>query len=116
MEYTFSAIYEDGKKVTLSPETGYESLVRDNLKFFEVQKDNEPFLLMKLDKGAKLIYRKRVERMVGKDPFIVYLLGWKKGDFQSMNYISQDGRIVQGGDFDNNDSWMYAPTLREYEV
>jgi len=116
MNYTFSAIYNDGKKVTLSDTVSYDSLVRNGINAFEVQKDEQPFILMKLDEGAKLIYRKRVEQNVAGDQYVVYLFGWRNGESQSMNYLSQDGVLVQGGQFDDKDSWMYSPKLREYEV
>ncbi len=116
MNYTFSAIYKDGNKVTLSESVGYDSLRRDGISAFEVQKDNEPFMLMKIDEGAKLIYRKRVEQVQGAEPFVVYLFGWRKNGEQSINYLSQDGRLIQGGQFDEQDPWMYSPKLREYEV
>lgn len=113
----FSAIYKDGKKVMLSDENPYDKLDRKNILFMEVKKLNDtPFLLMKLDDDVKLIYRRRVEKTVGMEEQVVYLLGWHKDGFQTINYINEDGRIIQGGKFDENDKWMYAPKFREFEV
>jgi hypothetical protein len=114
--FTFSAIYKNGNKVTLSETLSYDHLDRKNIEFMEVLKDDQPFLLMKLEDGDKLIYRKRVQKTMGYEDFVVYLLGWHRDGFQSINYISQDGTVVQGGKWNENDSWMYAPKLREYEV
>jgi hypothetical protein len=116
MTYTFSAIYKDGNKLTLSDTLSYDNLPRENIDCFEVQRDNTPFLLMKLDEGQKPIYRKRIERIAGNESeTAVYLLGWQQNGVQSINYITEDGKIVQAGKWDNNDAWMYAPQLRSFE-
>lgn len=116
MPYKFTAIYKDGKKLTLNEEVSYDNLPRDNIECFEVQKDNTPFFLMKLDEGQKPIYRRRVERVAGGNETEVFLLGWQQNGIQSINYLTEDGRIVQGGKWDNSDAWMYAPTIRSYEL
>lgn len=116
MTYTFSATYKDGKRLTLSPELSYDDLPRDGIDTFEVTTDGGSFFTLKLDEGQKLIYRKRVEKTMGQPDYVVYLFGWRKDGYQSINYLSQDGVIIQAGKFVDTDPWMYTPTLRGFEV
>lgn len=114
--FTFYAIYKNGTRLDLESNP-YDKLDRTQIKEMEVMKDGEPFFLMQLDEGVKLIYRRRVEKSLTQDgEFVVYLLGWHKDGIQSINYISQDGRVIQGGKWNDNDAWQYAPKLREFEL
>jgi len=97
-----------------------DSIDRDQLERFILLNDNKPIVILHLDDGQKLIYRRRVELVEGQSEIACHIVGWRKkiGEeiTQSILFVFEDGHIEAIGDFQENHRWFYQPTLREFEL
>jgi len=128
-EFVFTALYNDGGSVVLSPSLSYDKLKRENLSAFKVSIGKSELFTLHLEDGQKLIYRYRsattpgTPREKSKHPQI-YMIGWRQKisgkDVQSITYICDwPGRgfqIHQAGKFREDHPWFYPPFLKIYEV
>lgn len=115
--------YLDGK------ERSYEHLDRSKVVSFALydRETKQTILVLHLEPGQQLIYRRRVEMKLGSDiPVeVCYLLGWRrtirlkdgtKECVQSIAYVFEKSkRIELAGEFREGHSWFYAPVFRDFE-
>jgi len=70
-------------------------------------------LHLHLEAGQRLIYRRRVEKVVGGPETVCYLIGWQqtiKGEnVQAICYVFEDGTIEVAGRYNESHPWFYSP-------
>ena len=133
MKIRWRAKYSDGKHLDQIDGTSvYPNIDRTKLAAFDiididriipksqvVITDDKTQLLFRmfLDKGQRLIYRKRVLMDVGTSEAksIVYMVGYQEKirgvNKQVINYIFEDGHVEQAGQWQGGE-----PALKDYEV
>jgi len=127
---TWKAVYENNEELPQFDENGkenkYTDIDRGRLKTFEILKNNKPVFCLHLDKGRRLIFRRRVAKsLLSGEERVVYLVGWqqtirepgnpKDVNTQDIAYIFEDdGHIELAGEWQNT-RWFYAPNLIEQE-
>jgi hypothetical protein len=121
------AEYQDGSRFPQIAEDGtersYDNIPnRDSIACFCLFKveDKKPVFTLYLDPGQKLIYRRRVFKVLGGTDKIFYLVGWRKtvgGEcVQAISYIHEETNYVQmAGKFREDHPLFDSPTLREFE-
>ncbi len=112
MSLKWNAVYRDGREFR-ECDIKYEDIDRQQLKYFTITKDGEPFLTIELEEGRQLVFRKRKYLFGTGQLKAILVCGWvKKIDdsvIKSLCYIYPSGRITMGG---ANDSVV----LRSYET
>jgi len=133
-EITWEAIYDGGVKslhqyysdsVTAHP---YTEIDRKRLTHFRLWRlvdrpggtVDEPFFMLMLDEGQRLIWRRRVEMNNRGKKDVVHLAGWQmnvKGkNVQSIAYVwESDGTVAVAGKWRPENGLMYSPNIQEYE-
>ena len=111
----FTAFYDNGESYTLSDTFSYNNLALDRINHFEVRKDDSLLIDIYLD-GNKLVYRRRRQFQPGGNEIVMYIVGWKGKDGESINGIFEDGRIIQFPKFQEKIALLSAPEVQEMET
>lgn len=88
-------------------ENSYGKIERERLTEFRMlnRQTGAAVLVLSLDPGCRLIYRRRnfMNGISGDKENLIYLVGWQKTikgeNVQSLNWILQDGTIINTGRF-----------------
>lgn len=128
MEITWRANYHNGNYLNQYNEDGsvnkYTDIDRSLLESFELRKvdgnSNILFFKLLLEKGQRLIFRRRVQVDVsGNTVSTMYLVGWQKNikgeNIQAISYVFEDGHVVMAGQWKDDTRLFYAPNLIEEE-
>ncbi len=126
MNIRWRAKYSDGTHLDQIDGTSvYPKINRNKLAAFdildldreEINDKSQIMFRMFLDKGQRLIYRKRVmQDIYNKDnKAIVYMVGYQEKirgvNKQVINYIFEDGHVEQAGQWQGGE-----PAIKDYEV
>jgi hypothetical protein len=111
---TWRATYANGDVISQENQT-YDDIDRDNLTAFQLMKDGLVVFSMPFyeGQGKRLIWRRRIERVVGGEQKVVHIIG-KKGGFVCA--VFDDGTVLADDKFREDNAWLYPPQYREYEV
>lgn len=133
-EIRWRAIYHDSSILPqyhkCGFQLGYENIDRTKLAAFDIYEIEEKdkytvhtletgklIFRMFLDKGQKLIYRRRRRKDLGTNQIVfdVFMVGYQEKingkNKQVINYVFPDGHIEQAGQWQGGE-----PTIKEYEV
>lgn len=123
--FFWKAIYSDGTFLPQfnedSSENKYSDIDREKICFFEVYSKSVLIFRLELEKGRRLIFRKRVTQCIssGKVTRIVLLVGWQQTingtNVQDIAYVFEDGHVELLGKWKEN-RLEYAPVLIEQEL
>lgn len=125
----WKAIYRDGSCLEQfnsdGSENKYTAIRRNELSQFLVFHGGEVLLVLHLDEGKRLIYRRRVAKYLmgpkAGTSEAVYLVGWQENrrgvNVQSLCFVFEDGHIEVLDRFCEGTRWFYAVKfLPEEEV
>ena len=124
----WKAIYRDGSSLSqFNPdrtENKYTSIDRANLSQFHVMRNGEPVVIIHIQPGQQLIYRRRVAMHLtkfGRSDEAVYLVGWQENrngtNVQMLCAVFEDGHIEVTDRFRADHPWFYQVNfLPEEEV
>lgn len=113
----WKAIYDDGIELPQYNEDGsenkYTDIDRTKLIKFILFQDNNPKVVIHLDKNKRLIYRRRVAmNFLSEITEVVYFAGWqekKNGiNIQSICFLFEDGHIEIIDGFKEGYPWFYS--------
>lgn len=102
----WAAHYSDGTELREFEENkanSYNSIDRSKLVAFSLYKNEykDKLITIHLEKGQRLIWRKREFIRPGRGVFVVHIAGWQQTvrgiNTQSIAYVFPDGRIELGG-------------------
>lgn len=118
------ATYTDGSTLSQYNEDGsenaYKDIDRERLHSFALlTAEGRTVLVLMLDPGQRLIYRKRHRIVMGVSHHVIWLVGWQQTiagqNVQSIAYVGETGSIILGGKFKDNDPWMRQVELFPFE-
>lgn len=100
-------------------ENKYADIDRERLTAFSLVRDGGILIRLHLDKGQRLIYRRRVEMRPGDKMTVCYLIGWQKTvggeNIQSIACIFEHlGTVEVISEW--RDGWFDKPELLEFEM
>lgn len=112
---TWLAQYNDGSSLPqFNPdgsENNYADIDRQRLAAFSIVKDNAPAIVVHLDPGQRLIYRRRVAKHGNGQETVVLLVGWQATvngrNVQSIAYVYPDASIHMAGEWRDDHPWFY---------
>ena len=125
MDTRWEAIYNDGSKLSQVKEDGsaskYTDIDRSRLVQFVLHRNVIPAVVVHLDPGKRLIYRRLVAFTPPDKNVVVYLVGWQETragqNFQCVSFLFEDGHIEILDGFRKGHFWFDAPNfLKEEEV
>ncbi len=119
--------YNDGTRHD-SDESGegfkYQDIDRDRLTAFALLDGDRTVAVLHLNKGCRLIYRRRVTVNFRNEKEAVFLFGWQKTvgngfgqitNEQVINVLFEDGHIETVDRWIENSKWFDLPNLRPEE-
>ena len=115
------AVYTDGTYLdSKDAEEGYKSIDRTRLASFCLMKDGKVFFHLILQKGQRLIWRKRGILTPGQPERVWHLVGWQKTvggeNIQCISYISEDdGSVIMAGEWQGEHILMGGVQLLDFE-
>jgi len=119
---TWRAVYTDGAYLdSKDAEKGYESIDRDRLASFCLIRDDKVIFHLLLQKGQRLIWRKRIFLTPGHADRVWHLVGWQKTvngeNIQCIGYVSEeDGSVIMAGEWQGEHVLMEAVELVPCEM
>jgi hypothetical protein len=92
------AIYSDNTELNQyenGQEQSWKKIDLDRIKFFDLMDGDKRVFRLHLFDGRRLIYRRRVVMNYNADgENVVYLVGWKKNNIQSIAYVHESDNTV----------------------
>lgn len=117
MSYTWKALYKDGASLEQIERTGkkntYADIDRKKLSGFELWNGSNRVFYLKIDRGQRLIWRRRTEMGQGGQVLGVCHIVGKQETVEGKNIqgialiFESDGRIEMADRFDENHPWLY---------
>jgi len=96
----WKAVYKDNTfllQYDKDKENKYQDINRGNLEYFDIYKGDKLIFRLHLEKGKRLIYRRRILITAGQGSEAITLVGWQdtiRGiNRQAINLIFPDGHI-----------------------
>jgi len=114
-------VYSDGTEYT-NDQIRYKDIDKNKAARFHLFIHNGKQVIVYLDPSKRLIYRKRnaLNAITNNIDELVYIVGWQKTvnniNFQSLNFIFEDGRVEMLDRFQENHPWFYPVKFDPYEV
>ncbi len=112
------AYYNDGTHLCQYDDDGtenkYADIDRSKLDSFALydRPATRKLFHLHIEPGQRLIYRRRVEKIVGGPEQVCYMIGWQQTvgeqNIQSIAYVFEDGTIELAGRWRDDHSWFYS--------
>lgn len=122
MSIFWQALHSPGPVLDSRNGAKYQDIDRQTCIAFDLYIDQEglpkPHLLLRIDlredglPKRRLVYRKRTQLKASGESFEFYLVGWQRTvegrNVQAICYVFNEGTVVLGGEFDEQDPFMYG--------
>jgi hypothetical protein len=111
----WEATYRNGTIQRQSEQSTYEDIDRDSLAAFTLKKDDRAVFTLDFSDGDghSLVWRRRVEQTLGREPIVLHVVG-KKG--KGIALVYESGEVVLLNNFKEGMGLAYAPEFRDFEV
>jgi hypothetical protein len=111
--FYWRATYDNGETIEKGK---YEDIDRERLRFFELlDEDGNVRVKVKLEKGQRLIWRKRVELTPGEGEKVVHLVGKQETveekNVQGLCLLYEDGTMEFFEKFNKEHPWLRPVVL-----
>ena len=113
MQLSWRAIYNNGDQISQNNQT-YDDIDRDNLIAFQLMNGEKVVFSVPFSEGQgkRLVWRRRVEKTIGKPDNVVHIVG-KKGGFVAA--VFDDSSVLIDDKFREDNNWLYPPQYKEHE-
>ena len=116
----WKAIHNDETVVTQRDGKKYTDIDRAQLNQFCLYDNDKLVLVVHLDKNKRLIYRRRVAKLMSKGTEeIIYFAGWQETvngkNIQQISFLFEDGHIEIVDGFKEKHKWFYPIVFLDEE-